>query len=198
MRKLSHAFYQRPVLLVARECLGKILVHRTADGEAAGRIVEVEAYRGPDDRAAHSARGLTPRTAAMFGPAGRAYVFRLYGTCWATNLVVAGEGEPHAVLVRALEPLRGLELMARRRARPPSSRELTNGPGKLSAALAITGAEYARDLTGETLFLEDDGWRPTRIGRSARINVAYAGHWAAKPWRFYVRGNPYVSVAPRD
>jgi DNA-3-methyladenine glycosylase len=195
---LPREFYARPVLFVARECLGKILVHRTAEGEAAGRIVEVEAYRGPQDLAAHSSRGLTKRTAAMFGPPGHAYVFRLYGTCWATNLVVAGEGEPHAVLVRAVEPLRGLELMARRRGRPAESRELTNGPGKLSAALAISGADYARDLTAGELFLEDDGWRSARVGRSARINVDYAGRWADKPWRFYVRGNRYVSVRPRD
>jgi DNA-3-methyladenine glycosylase len=197
-RKLGREFYERPVLLVARECLGKLLVHRTAEGTAAGRIVEAEAYRGPHDLAAHSSRGLTKRTAAMFGPPGHAYVFRLYGTCWATNLVVAAEGEPHAVLVRALEPVRGIELMARRRGRSEGARELTNGPGKLSEALAITGAEYGCDLTGNALFLEDDGWRPLRVGRSARINVDYAGRWADKPWRFYVCGNPYVSVRPRD
>ncbi len=196
--KLGREFYARPVLLVARECLGKLLVRRTAEGISAGRIVEVEAYRGPDDLAAHSSRGLTKRTAAMYGPPGHAYVFRLYGTCWATNLVVAAAGEPHAVLIRALEPVRGVELMARRRGLPVDARELTNGPGKLSAALAITGDDYGRDLTGDELFLEDDDWRSPRIGRSARINVAYAGRWADKPWRFYVRGNRYVSVRPRD
>jgi len=196
--KLGRDFYARPVLLVARQCLGKLLVRRTVEGTSAGRIVEVEAYRGPQDLAAHSSRGLTKRTAAMYGPQGHAYVFRLYGTCWATNLVVADEGEPHAVLVRAIEPLRGVELMARRRGRPIDARELTNGPGKLSAALAITGDDYGRDLTGDELFLEDDGWRPGRIGRSTRINIDYAGRWAEKPWRFYVRGNRYVSVRPRD
>ena len=144
--KLRRDFYARPVLVVARECIGKILVHRTAEGEAAGRIVEAEAYRGPQDLAAHSARGLTKRTAAMFGPPGYAYVFRLYGTSWAMNVVVASEGEPHAVLIRALEPLRGLELMARRRGKPPHSRELTNGPGKLTQALAITGTDYGLSL----------------------------------------------------
>ena len=113
--KLDRDFYARPVLVVARECIGKVLVHRTNDGEAAGRIVEAEAYRGPLDRAAHSARGLTKRTAAMFGPPGYAYVYLIYGISWALNLVVATEGEPHAVLIRALEPVRGLELMAGRR-----------------------------------------------------------------------------------
>jgi DNA-3-methyladenine glycosylase len=184
--------------LVARQCIGKVLVHRTAEGEASGRIVEVEAYRGPEDLAAHSARGLTKRTAAMFGPAGHAYIFQLYGTSWAMNLVVADEGEPHAVLIRALEPLRGLGLMARRRGKPADSRELTNGPGKLTQALAITGADYGRSLCGNELFLEECD-RPTgHIGRSPRINVDYAGRWAAKRWRFYERGNRYVSVRPRD
>ncbi len=194
------------MLIVARACIGKVLVRRTAEGETAGRIVEAEAYRGPRDRAAHSSKGLTRRTAAMFGPPGHAYVYRLYGVCWALNLVCAAEGEPHAVLIRAIEPLRGLELMARRRHLPPASRQLTNGPGKLTAAFAITGADYGVDLCGDDLFLEEPAAhlpparqrQRVRIGRSARINVAYAGPWALKPWRFYERGNPYVSVRPRD
>jgi DNA-3-methyladenine glycosylase len=196
--RLPRSFYSRPVLAVARDCIGKLLVHRTAAGEAAGRIVEAEAYRGPLDLASHSSRGLTRRTAAMFGPPGHAYVYRLYGTCWAMNLVVAAEGEPHAVLIRALEPVRGIELMARRRRRPPASREMTNGPGKLAEALAITGADYGRDLCGGVLFLEQDDRPRGRVGSSARINVDYAGHWAAKRWRFYERGNRYVSVRPRE
>lgn len=195
--KLPHEFYARPVLTVARECIGKLLVHRTPEGEAAGRIVEAEAYRGPLDLAAHSARGLTRRTAAMFGPPGFAYIYLLYGRSWALNLVTTAEGEPHAVLIRALEPVRGIDLMARRRGRPPTARELTNGPGKLAQALAITGAEYGADLCGDRLFLEDTGYRPV-IGRSARINVAYAGKWALRPWRFYERHNRYVSVTPRS
>jgi DNA-3-methyladenine glycosylase len=196
--RLGREFYSRPVLTVARDCIGKLLVHRTPDGVAAGRIVEAEAYRGPLDLAAHSARGLTRRTAAMFGPPGHAYVYFLYGSCWAMNLVVASEGEPHAVLIRGLEPVRGVALMARRRRRPATSRDLTNGPGKLTQALAITGADYGRDLCGGVIYLEDDGRPRGRIGTSARINVAYAGDWARRPWRFYERGNRYVSVAPRD
>jgi len=196
--KLPRDFYARSVLIVARECIGKILVHRTPEGEAAGRIVEAEAYRGPLDLAAHSARGLTRRTAAMFGPPGHAYVYQLYGTCWAMNLVVAAAGEPHAVLIRAIEPLRGIDLMVARRGKPATSRELTNGPGKLTEALAITGADYGRDLCGDELFLEE-GERPAgKVGRSPRINVDSAGSWAACPWRFYERGNRYVSVRPRD
>lgn len=199
-RKLPREFYAQPVLTVARQCIGKILVHRTPEGEAAGRIVEAEAYRGPLDLAAHSARGLTKRTMAMFGPPGHAYVYFLYGSCWAMNLVAAVEGRPHAVLIRALEPVRGIDLMARRRNKPVASRELTNGPGKLTEALAITGADYGRDLCGDELFLEesDDSMPRAKIGRSPRINVDYAGEWAALPWRFYERGNRYVSVQPRD
>lgn len=195
--KLDRDFYARPVLIVARECIGKILVHRTAEGETAGRIVEAEAYRGPQDLAAHSARGLTPRTAAMFGPPGYAYVYQLYGVSWAVNLVAAAEGKPHAVLIRALEPLRGLDLMARRRGMPPDARNLSNGPGKLTQALAITKADYGRDLCGNELFLENSD-SIGGIGRSARINVGYAGVWTDKRWRFYERGNRHVSVRPRD
>ncbi len=196
--KLSRDFYARPVLVVARECIGKVLVHRTADGVAAGRIVEAEAYRGPRDLAAHSARGLTKRTAAMYGPPGHAYVYLLYGISWAMNLVTTSEGEPHAVLIRAIEPLRGIDLMSQRRRRPAGSRELTNGPGKLTQALAITGSDYGRDLCDSRLYLETSALPLGRIGRSTRINVDYAGHWASKRWRFFERGNRYISVAPRN
>ena len=190
-RKLARDFYARPVLLVARECIGKVLVHRTADGVAAGRIVEVEAYRGPLDLAAHSSRGRTKRTAVIYGPPGYAYVYLLYGISWALNLVTTAAEVPHAVLIRAIEPLRGIDLMARRRRKPAHSRELTN-------ALAITGADYGRDLCGGQLYLEHSDIPAGRIGRSTRINVDYAGAWASKLWRFYERGNRYVSVKPRD
>ena len=197
-RKLRRDFYARPVLTVARECIGKILVHNAREGETAGRIVEAEAYRGPLDLAAHSSRGLTKRTAAMFGPAGHAYIYLLYGISWGLNLVVAREQEPHAVLIRALEPVRGLALMARRRRLPQDSRNLTNGPGKLTMAMGITGALYGEDLCGSRLFLEEADTRPIKMGRSVRINVDYAGDWALKRWRFYERGNHFVSVRPRD
>ncbi|MGC1677833.1 MAG: DNA-3-methyladenine glycosylase [Candidatus Binataceae bacterium] len=196
--KLPREFYTQPVLTIAREAIGKILVHRSADGEAAGRIVETEAYRGPLDLASHSSKGLTRRTTAMFGPPGHAYVYLLYGVSWAMNLVTAPEGTPHAVLIRAIEPIRGLELMARRRGRPCDSRELTNGPGKLTHALGISREQYGFDLCGDVLYLEEDQRPRGRVGRSRRINVAYARAWAEKPWRFYERGNRYVSVRPRD
>src|SRR5208283_4877028 len=197
-RKLTRDFYARPVLLVARECIGKVLVHRTAEGIASGRIVEVEAYRGPLDLAAHSSRGRTKRTAVMYGPPGHAYVYLLYGISWALNLVTTADDEPHAVLIRAIEPLRGINLMVQRRGKSPDSRELTNGPGKLTNALAITGADYGRNLCGSQLYLEQSDLPAGRIGRSPRINVDYAGQWASRRWRFYERGNRYVSAAPRD
>jgi DNA-3-methyladenine glycosylase len=199
--KLARDFYARPVLVVARECIGKLLVHRTPEGETAGRVVEAEAYRGPLDLAAHSARGLrSKRTAVMFGPPGYAYVYLIYGLSWAMNIIAASEGEPHGVLLRALEPVRGVELMTCRRGGKmlPGARELTNGPGKLTQALAITGEDYGRDLCGDRLFLEAADRPVGRVGRSTRINVSYAGAWAAKRWRFYERGNRYVSVAPRN
>jgi DNA-3-methyladenine glycosylase len=183
------------VLIVARDCIGQILVRRTPEGLAGGRIVECEAYRGPTDLAAHSSRGRTKRTEAMFGPPGRAYVYLLYGISWAFNIVVAKEGEPHAVLVRALEPTIGLDLMAARRNFPSDQRLLTNGPGKLCQALGITRDDYARDLTGDDLFLLDGPAK--KIGRSPRINIAYAGDWIHRPWRYYEVGNRFVSVPPR-
>jgi DNA-3-methyladenine glycosylase len=131
----------------------------------------------------------------MFGPPGHAYVYLLYGTSWAFNIVVAKEGEPHAILVRALEPIEGLELMSKRRGVPTTARLLTNGPGKLCQALGITGADYARDLCGERLYLVDGPGGP--IARSPRINVDYAGAWAARHWRFVERGNRWISVPPR-
>lgn len=195
---LPRAFYERPVLDVARDCIGATLVHRTAEGVTAGRIVESEAYRGPEDLAAHSAGGRrTRRTEVMFGPAGHAYMFLLYGMHWAFNIVAGKEGEPHAVLVRAIEPTVGLDLMAQRRGLDPSRRELTNGPGKVCQALGLTGALYGLDLCGGgALWLEWGESGP--IGRSPRINVDYAGEWAAREWRFYERGSRFISVPPRN
>jgi DNA-3-methyladenine glycosylase len=195
--RLPRSFYDRPALTVARDCIGEILVHRTAEGVAAGRIVECEAYRGPEDLASHSSKGRTKRTEAMFGPPGHAYVFLIYGTSWAFNLVVEAEGKPHAVLIRALEPVVGIDLMARRRTFAAGSVLLTNGPGKLCQALAITGTDYGCDLCKGDLFVASADRTRGPVARSPRINVAYAGDWAARPWRFFERGNRYVSVPPQ-
>lgn len=197
LRPLPRSFYEAPVLDVARAMVGTLLVRRAPEGLLVGRIVESEAYRGPEDLAAHSAGGRrTKRTEAMFGPPGRAYMFRLYGMHWAFNAVVGAEGCPHAVLVRAVEPVAGVAVMAARRGVDPASVLVGNGPGKLCAALGLDAAAYGVDLCGDTLFLAE-GWRGA-IGHSPRINVDYAGAWAARPWRFYERGNRCVSVRPRD
>jgi DNA-3-methyladenine glycosylase len=181
---------------VARDCIGKILVCENGSTRVAGRIVEAEAYRGPEDRAAHSWRGRrTPRTEAMFGSPGHAYVFFVYGMHWHFNLVTAAVDEPQAVLIRALEPLWGQQTMARRRGLPASSRQLLNGPGKLCQALGIGRNDYGHDLTlGKRLYLLD---APTvRSHRSPRIGIAYAGTWAHKPWRFTEPHSPYLSRRP--
>jgi DNA-3-methyladenine glycosylase len=194
LQPLVRAFYARPVLSVARTCIGKLLVHRTNEGLMVGRIVETEAYRGPEDRASHSFGGRrTARTEVMFGPPGYAYVFFVYGMHYQFNIVTTGDGHPHAVLVRALEPISGIECMAKRRKLPQTSRELTNGPGKLCQAFAIDERAYGLDLCDSRLFLADGP--PTKTQRSARIGVRYAAEWAQKPWRFFDPKSPYVSRA---
>jgi DNA-3-methyladenine glycosylase len=183
------------VLTVARDVIGKVLVHETPEGRVAGRVVEAEAYRGPEDRAAHSYGGRrTERTEAMFGPPGFAYVFFVYGMHWHVNLDTTREGVPHAVLLRAVEPLEGVELMAARRGLTPGDRNLANGPGKLCEAFGIDKRCYGLDLCEPPLYL-CDGPRG-KLARSPRIGVDYAGEWAARPWRFFEAASPFVSRAP--
>jgi len=194
---LPREFYARPVLTVARESVGKLLVHDTEEGRMVGRIVEAEAYRGPEDRAAHSYGGRrTARTEVMFGPPGHAYLFFVYGMHWQFNLVTTREGAPHAVLIRAVEPLEGLELMAARRNMAADRRELTNGPGKLCQAFGLDRNCYGADLTQGPLFLTE-GPR-VKVQTSRRIGVDYAAEWAEKPWRFFDPSSRFVSVAPRS
>jgi DNA-3-methyladenine glycosylase len=196
-RILPRSFYARPVLTVAREAIGKILVHESDGGRVAGRIVEAEAYRGPEDRAAHSYGGRrTKRTEAMFGPPGHAYVFFVYGMHWHVNLVTTAVGVPHAVLIRAVEPLEGIELMATRRGIGEKKTALTNGPGKVCQAFGIDARRYGADLCRGPLVLLDGP--AGAIGRSPRIGVDYAGAWAARPWRFFEKSSPYVSRARRN
>jgi DNA-3-methyladenine glycosylase len=208
MRPLPRSFYARPVLTVARACIGKLLVHELNGERMVGRIVEVEAYRGPEDRAAHSYGGRrTPRTEVMFGEAGHAYMFFVYGMHWHLNLVAGKLGEPHAVLVRAVEPLEGVARMALRRGLGSSysnrkgevTQNLTNGPGKLCQAFALDRAQYGADLTSSPLYLADDGATKPRVARSTRIGVDYAAEWALEPWRFYDAKSRFVSRfrAPR-
>ncbi len=190
-RKLPRAFYDRPTVEVARELLGKYLVRHTADGLIIGRIVETEAYVGPEDRASHAWRGLTQRTAIMFGPPGYAYVYMIYGVHHCLNIVTEREGYPAAVLIRALEPIApGAE----------SASIIPNGPGKVCRYLAVDRALNGADLCGSVLYVEDRGEviAPEHIVSTPRIGVDYAGPWSEKPWRFYIRGNPFVSRPGRS
>jgi DNA-3-methyladenine glycosylase len=133
----------------------------------------------------------------MFGPPGYAYVFLIYGMHFHLNLVTGSPDEPHAVLIRAIEPTVGVELMAARRGMDPARRELTNGPGKLCQAMDITLREYGADLCGGSALYLVEGAAPNRVARAPRVGVDYAGTWAAKPWRFFDAASPYVSDARR-
>ncbi len=193
---LPRDFYARTVLRVARDCIGKHLVHDTLEGRVVGRIVEAEAYRGPEDRAAHSFGGRrTARTEAMFGPPGHAYVFFVYGMHWHINLVTTAIHAPHAVLIRAVEPVEGVELMAARRGMAVTRKELTNGPGKVCRAFGIDRALYGADMTAPPLFLSD-GAR-CKVARSPRVGIDYAGAWAERPWRFYDPQSNHLSSGPK-
>jgi DNA-3-methyladenine glycosylase len=198
-RALPRAFYRQPTLRAARALLGKVLVHATPEGVAAGRIVEVEAYRGPEDRAAHSFAGhRSARNEVMYGPPGHAYVYFVYGMHHCLNVVTGPLGVPEAILIRALEPLAGLALMRRRRRLPAAAPDwrLCRGPGALCQALAVRRAENGADLRRGALRILDAPAVPSaRVSRTPRIGIAYAGDHAARPWRFLVRDSPAVSPA---
>ena len=195
---LKRDFYTRAdTLKVARELLGKRLVVPSAEGaRVSALVVEVEAYLGVEDKAAHSYGGRrTRRTETMFGVGGTAYVFFVYGMHHQFNVVTGPEGQPHAVLVRAVEPEEGGELMRERRP-VPRERELTSGPGKLCRALGLDLTFDGEDLTkGRRVWLEETGvrYRPGQLAQGPRIGVDYAAEDALKPWRFWVKGNEFVS-----
>jgi DNA-3-methyladenine glycosylase len=191
--RLSRAFYEQPTVEVARQLLGKYLVRIDAAGVRAGMILETEAYIGPDDKASHASRGRTPRTSVMFGPAGFAYVYLVYGMHHCLNVVTEQEGYPAAVLIRAVEPSEGMALMQKERP-APDVRRLTNGPGKLCQAFGIDRRLNGLDMCGEALFVEDRGTRLVDIVVTTRVGVDYAGPWKDKPWRFYIAGHPGVSI----
>jgi DNA-3-methyladenine glycosylase len=192
---LPVAFYDRDPRIVARELLGAVLASDTPDGCAAGIVVETEAYLGADDPACHAVAGRTTRTWHLFGPPGTAYVYRIYGMHWCVNAVTLAEGVGSAVLLRAVSPVVGIDLMRRRRPRARSERELTNGPGKLCAALGIDGRHDGRSLGGPPLVLRAGIAVPDeRIDVTPRIGITRA---ADLPYRFVVRGDPFVSPTPR-
>ena len=181
MRKLPRSFYDRDTITVARELLGKWLVHVTHGAERIGRIVEVEAYLGPHDLAAHSARGLTERTKVMFGPPGHAYVYFIYGMHHCMNVVTEREGQASAVLLRALEPVQHVT-------------GRTCGPGRLCRAMHIDRRLNAHDLLSDNFFITaPPDHRPQVIVKRPRVGVDYARHWARRHLRFYLKGNPFVS-----
>jgi DNA-3-methyladenine glycosylase len=194
---LQRSFYQRDIIMVSRELLGKVLIHQTGEGIAAGRIVEVEAYCGPEDKGAHSYGGRrTPRNDVMYGEKGHAYVYIIYGMYFCIN-VTAGDlpGKPEAVLIRALEPVECKDLMAKRRGAKAKPTTLTNGPGRLCIAMGITKTQNKADLIAPPLYIKDaPEIAADEIVETTRIGIDYAGEWKNKPWRFYVKGNRFVSV----
>lgn len=181
MKKLSRTFYARDTVLVAQELLGKYLIHRQGNRQKTGKIVEVEAYIGKEDLAAHSSKGLTKRTAVMYGPAGYAYIYLVYGLHYCMNVVTEQEGIGSAVLIRALEPVTHLD-------------DKTKGPGLLCKAMDIDWRLNKADLCGNVLYIaQEENENNIDIITAPRIGVAYAREWAEKPLRFFIKGNGYVS-----
>jgi DNA-3-methyladenine glycosylase len=184
---LGRDFYARPAIEVARDCLGKILVH----GKTAGRIVEVEAYLGVNDRAAHAWRGVTDRTRVIFGEPGHAYVYFIYGMYECLNFVCEPAGQAGCVLIRALEPIAGTAIMRRRRPTAKRPEDLANGPGKLTIAMGITRKLNGADLTARPLHVRRPRAEPAlEVLTTPRIGITHCADW---PLRFVIAGNRFVS-----
>jgi len=200
--KLNREFYSRDTITVAKDLLGKILVHNYDGNIIKGKIVETEAYLGINDKAAHSYGGRkTKRVETMYGPPGVAYVYFIYGMYYCFNIVTKEEGTPEAVLVRAVEPVENIDQMAINRFKKPyeeltryQKRNLTNGPGKLCMALNIGKEQNGLDLCGDILYLEEGEKENFNIVTTTRIGIDYAEEAKDFPYRFYIEGNPYVSV----
>jgi len=190
-RVLPRRFYARETEIVAREMLGNVLECETPQGVASGIIVETEAYLGEHDLACHAVVGRTPRTEALYGPAGTSYVYFIYGMYWCFNAVTRVEGLPSAVLVRALEPLDGIALMHKRRPRIKNAIDLTNGPGKLCTGLGIIGSMSAKSLQRKPLVIrEGEPVADDKVDVTTRIGITRSADW---PLRWLVRGNRFVS-----
>jgi DNA-3-methyladenine glycosylase len=194
---LQRPFYEQDIIEVAKDLLGKVLVHETIEGTTAGRIVETEAYCGPEDQAAHSFGGRkTTRNEVMFGEKGHAYVYFIYGMYFCINATAGNvAGKPEAVLIRALEPVVGVEIMANRRgAKDGKLSNLANGPGKLCIAMGITKKQNKTDLTSPPLYIENAPAVPQEdIVETTRIGVDYSGDWKNRCWRFYINETRFVS-----
>ncbi len=193
--KHERDFYERSTLDVARDLLGQVLVRDLGEREGilAGRIVEAEAYLGPQDRASHAARKNPKRARMMYGPPGYSYIYPIYYTYYCLNLVTEPEGTAGAVLIRAVQPLEGIEAMRRNRGKPMPDANLTSGPSKLCMAFSIDTELHGLDLCGETLWVEDRELAPAEVRTGPRIGVDYAGEWATKPYRFWEAGSAYLS-----
>lgn len=196
MKKLPLSFYLREdVVVLASELLGKVLVTNWNSEKTTGRIVETEAYAGEMDRASHASKGRTERTEVMFGPGGRAYVYLCYGVHQMFNIVTAKEGMPHAILIRAVEPIEGKEAMLKRTGKKIWDTSITSGPGRVGKAFGFHTSQCGFSLVGDDLYIADDGFvmGEKDIVSSPRIGVDYAGDHAEWQYRFYLRNNPYVS-----
>lgn len=184
-KKLPRSFYNRPAEAVAKDLLGKYLVHVVDGIPRIGKIVETEAYLGPHDLASHSSKGRTPRTDVMFGPPGYAYVYFIYGMHWNMNAVCGPGEKASAVLLRALEPISNVE-------------GNTSGPARLCKAMGIDKVRYGCDLLGDELFVCKPAKKESFVvARAPRVGVDYAGAWAKRLLRFYIKGNKYVSKIPK-
>jgi DNA-3-methyladenine glycosylase len=190
--KLEREFYLRDGLTVARELIGKKIVTNSSAGLTSGIIVETEAYMGAIDAAAHSYRGKTERTKIFFGAGGFVYVYLIYGRNICTNVVANVENVPEAVLIRAIEPVDGVDLMMIRRGKK-NLRELCSGPGKLSQALGVTKNFYGADLCGDEIFIETTNLN-LQVKATKRINVDYAGAAADYLWRFVAADSKFLSL----
>jgi len=181
MKKLPRDFYDRDTIIVAKELLGKYLIHEHQNFQQIGKIVEVEAYLGPHDLAAHSAKGLTPRTQVMFGPPGYAYVYLIYGIYHCMNVVTQAEGHASAVLLRAVEPIQQIS-------------ERTHGPGLLCKAMHINKTQNGHDLLSPNFYIAESSEQENfKITKRPRVGVDYAKHWAKRHLRFYIQGNTFIS-----
>jgi DNA-3-methyladenine glycosylase len=189
--KLPRSFYDRPTLDVARDLIGKVLVHNRRGAITSGVIVEVEAYIGESDPACHAAPGPTKRNEPLYGPPGHAYVYLNYGIHWLVNAVTEAKGSPAAVLIRALEPLDGIETMKRRRKRRVPTHDLCRGPGNLTVAMGITRVQNREDLCGARLYIEDRGLpAPREIAWGPRIGITVG---TERAWRAYLHEHPSVT-----
>ncbi len=190
--KLPRSFYEQKTVDVAKQLLGKYLVRKHPEGNTVGRIVETEAYIGPQDLACHASKGRTARTEVMFGQAGHAYVYFIYGFYNMLNLVTEQKDYPAAVLIRAVEPVSGIDLMKRRR-EMDKLRDLASGPGKLCLAFAVDRSLNGADLCNGVLYVEDRDEPAPKFNATPRVGVDYAGKWKDKRYRFLIRGSEFVS-----